>query len=110
MPTPRRHPSAFAAINDKALIYCMNRSLSESGTFIVKQAVLLAATLLLFTAAPKLRAQVYHYEAENGTRDGTVIQNSTPGYSGTGYVNFNSGNSVTVQAKVPDGAYELWMG
>ncbi|HEY4235392.1 MAG TPA: glycosyl hydrolase [Lacipirellulaceae bacterium] len=54
-------------------------------------------------------AQVYSYEAETGTRDGTVIRTSTPGYSGTGYVNFDAGNSVSVQANVPDGLYELWL-
>ena len=76
----------------------------------VKQAILQAAVLSILVAASTARAQNYRFEAELGIRDGTSIQNTTPGYSGTGYVNFNSGNSVTVQASVPDGLYELWVG
>jgi mannan endo-1,4-beta-mannosidase len=72
--------------------------------------LLLLLAIPVFIAPALASAQVYRYEAENGTRDGTVVQSSTSGYSGTGYVNFNNGNSVTVQANVPDGAYELWMG
>lgn len=76
----------------------------------MKQATLPAAVLFLVVAPAAACAQNYRFEAELGTLDGTSIQSATPGYSGTGYVNFNSGNSVTVQADVPDGLYELWLG
>lgn len=67
----------------------------------MKQATLPAAVLFLVVAPAAACAQNYRFEAELGTLDGTSIQSATPGYSGTGYVNFNSGNSVTVQADVP---------
>ena len=69
-----------------------------------------AAAVFTVASVHVADGQIYRYEAENGTRDGTVVQSSTPGFSGTGYVNFNSGNSVTVQANVPDGLYEMWIG
>ncbi|MEX2091953.1 MAG: glycosyl hydrolase [Pirellulales bacterium] len=77
----------------------------------MKQATLLAAMLSIFVAGAA-RAQVFRIEAETGTLGNTTIQNSTSGYSGTGYVSFNSAiaNYVQVQASVPDGLYELWLG
>ena len=59
------------------------------------------------------RAQNYRYEAELGSYGGASFQNSTPGYSGTGYVTFNNNNTssyVQVSAAVPQGLYELWFG
>ena len=60
---------------------------------------------------PALAAQVYRYRSRkrHARRHGRS-STSTSGYSGTGYVNFDNGNSVTVQANVPDGLYELWIG
>lgn len=76
-----------------------------------KQAALLAAVLSVFGAATA-RAQNYRFEAELGTRGGSFVASSTPGYSGTGYVSFNNETAqyVQVQAGVPDGLYELWVG
>lgn len=56
--------------------------------------------------------QNYRFEAELGTLGGSFFANSTPGYSGTGYVSFNNETAqyVQVSATVPDGLYELWVG
>ncbi|MGD9634202.1 MAG: glycosyl hydrolase [Pirellulales bacterium] len=77
----------------------------------MKQAVFLAAVVSMLGAATAC-AQIYRFEAELGTRGGSFIANSTPGYSGTGYVSFNNETAqyVQVQAGVPDGLYELWVG
>ena len=70
-----------------------------------------ALTIIVVLAATQpMVAQVYRFEAELGILGGTSIQNSTPGYSGTGYVNFNSGDYVQVSAPAPEGLYELWIG
>jgi mannan endo-1,4-beta-mannosidase len=76
----------------------------------MKRAVLLGAVPALVLAAVSVCAQNYRLEAELGVLDGTSIRTSTPGYSGIGYVNFDNGNSVSVEANVPDGWYELWVG
>src|SRR5436190_2477454 len=64
-------------------------------------------------ASPAI-AQVYRYEAETGTRNGTTISTAVSGYSGTGYVTgFDSSNgtdSVQLQVDVPNGLYEMWVG
>ena len=64
-------------------------------------------------ASPAL-AQVYRYEAETGTKTGTIISTTIPGYSGTGYVTgFDSPSgtdSVQLQVDVPNGLYEMWVG
>ena len=70
----------------------------------MKQAILFVVLALV----PRWPARQI-YQAESGTLDGTVIRTSTPGYTGTGYVNFDAGNSFSVQANVPDGIYELWV-
>lgn len=77
----------------------------------VKQAVFLAAAVSILGAVAA-RAQNYRFEAELGTRGGSFIANSTPGFSGTGYVSFNNETAqyVQVQANVPDGLYDLWVG
>ena len=56
--------------------------------------------------------RTFAIEAETGTLGNTTIQTSTPGYSGTGYVSFNcaTANYVQVQANVPDGLYDMWVG
>lgn len=78
----------------------------------MKQATLVATALALLMAAPSVRAQNYRIEAETGTLGGSFIANSKPGYSGTGYVSFytDAPQFVQVQAAVPDGLYELWVG
>jgi mannan endo-1,4-beta-mannosidase len=80
----------------------------------VKQAILLAVALSMFSAAATARAQFYRLEAESGQRFGTQIASSVPGYSGTGYVTgFNASDGsdyFQLQANVPDGLYELWVG
>lgn len=77
----------------------------------MKQAVFLAAAVSILGAVAAC-AQNYRFEAELGTRGGSFIANSTPGFSGTGYVSFNNETAqyVQVQASVPDGLYELWVG
>jgi mannan endo-1,4-beta-mannosidase len=70
----------------------------------------IAALMVAWFCAASAFAQVYRYEAELGTRGGTAIQSSKPGYSGTGYVNFDAGDFVRVNATVPQGLYELWIG
>jgi mannan endo-1,4-beta-mannosidase len=75
----------------------------------VKRSIAVALATLL--ASPAL-AQVYRYEAETGTLTGTLIANSTPGYSGTGYVSgFDvDGDKLSIQVNnLPDGLYELWV-
>ena len=78
----------------------------------MKQAILLAAVLSILVAASTARAQNYRFEAELGTLNGSFIASSIPGFSGTGYVSFYNdiAQSVQVQANVPDGLYELWVG
>jgi mannan endo-1,4-beta-mannosidase len=78
----------------------------------VKQAILLAAVSIVAHLATDACAQNYRFEAELGTRGGSFVATSTPGYSGTGYVSFNSDTAqfVQVQANVPDGLYDLWIG
>jgi mannan endo-1,4-beta-mannosidase len=72
--------------------------------------IIAVAILLLAAPAP---AQVYRYQAESGTYGGASFANSTPGYSGTGYITFNNNSTdsfVQVSAPVPQGLYELWIG
>jgi mannan endo-1,4-beta-mannosidase len=77
----------------------------------VKWFVLIVVAMLLASPAA---GQVYRYEAETGTRTGTVISTAVSGYSGTGYVTgFDSSggtDSVQLQVDVPNGLYEMWVG
>jgi mannan endo-1,4-beta-mannosidase len=70
--------------------------------------------LCLLLSAPRAMAQNHRYEAETGTMIGTVVSNSFPGYSGTGYVtgfdNPNGQDRFQLQANIPAGLYELWVG
>jgi mannan endo-1,4-beta-mannosidase len=72
-------------------------------------AVLGCATLLC-TA----QAQIHRFEAETGQLFGVQVANSVPGYSGTGYVTgFNSSTGsdyFQLQANIPAGLYEMWVG
>jgi mannan endo-1,4-beta-mannosidase len=75
---------------------------------------LLLPVILLGVAAPAI-GQNYRFEAENGALFGTYVANSVSGYSGTGYVTgfdgtLNGGDYFQLQANVPDGLYELWVG
>jgi mannan endo-1,4-beta-mannosidase len=79
----------------------------------VKRTAILAFGIFLI-AAPA-HAQMYRYEAETGQLFSTVVANSVPGYSGTGYVTgfdtMPGGNDyVQLQVDVPDGLYEMWVG
>jgi mannan endo-1,4-beta-mannosidase len=78
----------------------------------VKQARLYIAAVLLLAVSRTARAEFYRYEAELGTVNGAIIANSRPGFSGIGYASFDNATaqSVQVQANVPDGLYELWVG
>lgn len=64
--------------------------------------------------SPCVQAQNYRFEAEAGTMFGTHVANSFPGYSGTGYVtgftNPNGSHRFEVQADIPAGLYEMWVG
>jgi mannan endo-1,4-beta-mannosidase len=76
---------------------------------VVKCFTVFALSILL--ASPAL-GQVYRYEAETGSLTGTSIFNSTPGFSGTGYVGgFDvDGDKVSIPVNsLPDGLYELWV-
>jgi mannan endo-1,4-beta-mannosidase len=75
-----------------------------------KETLLTMAVCVLSTTT--LHAQNYRFEAELGVLNGAFTANSKPGYSGTGYVSFytDTPQSVQVQASVPDGLYELWVG
>jgi mannan endo-1,4-beta-mannosidase len=77
----------------------------------VKQSILWAVLFPLFVALAA-RAQTQVFQAELGTFGGTVVSTNRPGYTGTGYVSFENetGQYVQVQASVPDGLYELWLG
>lgn len=77
----------------------------------MKQAIRIAILLSCLWAV-NAAAQNYRFEAELGTLNGSFISSQTSGYSGTGYVSFNNeaAQSVQVQANVPDGLYELWVG
>lgn len=71
--------------------------------------------VLLACQIPPAFAQVYRYEAEDGTLVATVVANSVPGYSGTGYVTgFDNRDvpidSVELYVDVPEGVYEMWVG
>jgi mannan endo-1,4-beta-mannosidase len=57
-------------------------------------------------------AQPYRFESESGALGGSFFANTTPGFSGTGYVSFNNDTAqyVEVAADVPDGLYEMWVG
>ena len=74
----------------------------------------MAFAAALLGACSSLHAQNLRYEAEAGTRVGTQVSSSVPGYSGTGYVTgFNSQTNsdyVQWQVDVPDGLYEMWVG
>jgi mannan endo-1,4-beta-mannosidase len=78
----------------------------------VAEAVAFAVALL--GAGSSLHAQNFRYEAEAGTRVGTQVASSVPGFSGTGYVTgFNSQTNsdyVQWQVDVPNGLYEMWVG
>src|SRR5688572_29700438 len=69
---------------------------------------MLAACLL----GPMARGQTYRFEAESGSRVGVQVANSGAGYSGAGFVTgFDSASDrLEVQADVPPGLYELWVG
>lgn len=74
--------------------------------------VVLLGSLLAARAQAQLCSGCFRYEAETGTLTGTSIANSTPGFSGTGYVGgFDvDGDKLSVQVNnVPDGLYELWV-
>lgn len=81
------------------------------GNYLLRRLIVLAAVLLF---APPSVAQAYRYEAETGTRVGTVISTAVPGYSGTGYVTgFDSQTNsdyVEIYVDVPAGLYEMWVG
>jgi mannan endo-1,4-beta-mannosidase len=76
-----------------------------------RQILILCLLVSIPTAAT---AQNHRYEAETGTMIGTVVSNSFPGYSGTGYVtgfdNANGQDRFQLQANIPAGLYELWVG
>ncbi|MEM8679264.1 MAG: glycosyl hydrolase, partial [Planctomycetota bacterium] len=72
-------------------------------------------TLLLMAGWGHLAAaQVFRYEAEDGTLFGTEVRSSVAGYSGTGYVtDFDSAGGTDrfeLQVDVPAGVYEMWVG
>lgn len=75
----------------------------------------LVFVLSLLIAAPacaQLCSGCYRYEAESGTLTGTSILNSTPGYTGAGYVGGfdSSSDKLSIQVNnLPDGLYELWV-
>jgi mannan endo-1,4-beta-mannosidase len=62
--------------------------------------------------AAAVHAQNLRFEAELGTRTGTIVSTSFPGYSGTGYITdfTNPNDKVTLQANIPAGLYEMWVG
>lgn len=66
----------------------------------------------LFSLPCAIHAQNYRYEAENGTMFGTLVRNNVPGYSGTGFVTdfTNAADRFELQANVPAGLYEMWVG
>ena len=68
--------------------------------------------LLLLVALPTALAQNYRFEAENGTMFGTLVRNNVPGYSGTGFVTdfTNASDRFELQANIPAGLYEMWVG
>lgn len=72
--------------------------------------VLLCCTMPLCSTL----AQVYRFEAETGQLFGVQVASSVPGYSGTGYVTgFNSSTGADyfqLQANIPPGLYEMWVG
>ena len=70
------------------------------------------ALVLAWHAAALAPAQSFRFEAEQGVLTGTQVASSTPGYSGTGYVNgFNdSSDKVGFFVDVPDGLYDLQIG
>lgn len=58
-------------------------------------------------------AQGTKYEAENGTLTGTVVETSSAGYSGTGYVNGfdNDGDKVMITFTLTEaGNYDIYVG
>jgi mannan endo-1,4-beta-mannosidase len=59
-----------------------------------------------------LHAQAFRFEAELGVRTGVDVSTSVPGYSGSGYVTGFDGDNdaLTINANVPPGLYELWVG
>jgi mannan endo-1,4-beta-mannosidase len=62
--------------------------------------------------APLAQAQSYRFEAETGTRSGVQVAASAAGYSGSGYITGfdNAADRLQLQADVPPGLYELWVG
>lgn len=77
-------------------------------------AVPFLTVIAILASAILVPAQPYRFEAETGQRVGTFVSSDDPGYSGTGYVTgFDSQTNsdyFTLQADVPAGLYELWVG
>jgi mannan endo-1,4-beta-mannosidase len=76
----------------------------------MQQRFLLALLIILGTAVA--HAQNYRFEAETGTMFGTLVRNNVPGYSGTGFVTdfTNASDRFELQANIPAGLYEMWVG
>jgi mannan endo-1,4-beta-mannosidase len=70
------------------------------------------AGLAWLALARTVCGQSYFFEAEAGVRTGVNVANAVSGYRGTGYVTGfdNDNDRVSVQANVPAGLYELWIG
>lgn len=70
--------------------------------------------LAVFSAliAQRSYGQTYRFEAEAGQMFGTLVRNNFPGYSGTGYVTdfTNANDRFALQANIPAGLYEMWIG
>jgi mannan endo-1,4-beta-mannosidase len=66
--------------------------------------------LTVFTGS--VQAQNHRFEAETGQQFGTLVRNSIPGYSNTGYVTdfTNASDRFQLQANIPAGLYEMWVG
>ena len=73
--------------------------------------VVFVLALATCVVAP-LGAQPYFFQAEGGTLSGVSVSTQTAGYMGGGYVTGfdNDADRVSVQANVPAGLYELWIG
>lgn len=74
----------------------------------------IALSVLLLLLPAVAAAQTYRFEAEDGNPIGTYISSTANGYSGTGYVTgFDSDSGpdrVELQANIPAGLYEMWVG
>ncbi len=73
--------------------------------------------VLLVLLALSAAAQTYRYEAEAGQLFGTTVRSNFAGYSGAGFVTgfdgsggYPQGDYFQIEADVPAGLYELWVG